>query len=198
MSWNGYEHNVLLRNLGCNSAAVPRMVDVAMALGADDVDDARGVATLDYDNDGDLDLAINHNPSDDGRLTTPAKLLRNDIGHGRSWLAVELVGSASGRDGAGARVIVHAKNLQMMRLRTVGSGYASQQSQRLYFGLDTASQVDRLEVHWPSGQRSTWTDLEDRQLVRVFEEGRLETMTLPRMAEANPDRVSEEDAAGGR
>ena len=184
MSWNGYENNVLLRNLGGSASEVsrsevPRFVDVAMALGADDRDDARGVATLDYDNDGDLDLAINHGPSDDGRLFTAAKLLRNDIGQRRAWLAVELVGDRSGRDAAGASVIVRAGELEMMRLRTVGSGYASQQSGRLYFGLDGASQVDELEVRWPSGERSTFHDLASRQLLRIHEDGTLETLSLP-------------------
>ena len=62
MSWNGYEHNVLLRNDGPDASGQLEFTDVAMALGADSDKDARGTAMADFDNDGDLDIVINNNP----------------------------------------------------------------------------------------------------------------------------------------
>ena len=170
MSWNGYEHNNLLRGEGCAADGTPRFTDVAMALGADDGGDARGLAIADYDNDGDLDIAINHNPGANGRAERAAAvLLRNDVGSSRGWLAVELEGTLSNRDAIGAVVRVEAGELTALRQVTAGSGYASQHGRRLYFGLGDAEHAERLTVRWPSGRRDSFTDLPARTLVRLVE-----------------------------
>ncbi len=106
ISWNGYEHNVLLRNEGMvpvegedkGKRETLRFTDVAMAVGADDMKDGRGMAVADFDNDGALDIVINDNPGDSGIVARarPA-LLRNNIGSRRNWLAVELTGTKSKR-----------------------------------------------------------------------------------------------------
>ncbi len=138
------------------------------------------MAAADFDNDGDLDLAINHNPGDNDILERRgAAFLRNRIGETRSWLAVELRGTRSNRDGVGARVTVEAAGERQLRQRTAGSSFASQQSQRLYFGLGEHARVDRLTVRWPSGQVDEFTDLEARRLARVTEGEGIEMVELP-------------------
>ena len=170
MSWNGWEANNLLRNEGPGADGIPRFSDVALAHGAIRSGDARGVAAADYDNDGDLDLAINHNPGDNELVERrKAAFLRNRIGETRSWLAVELRGTRSNRDGVGAMVTLETAGERQLRQRTAGSSFASQQSQRLYFGLGNHRRVDRLTVRWPSGLVEELTDLEARQLVRITE-----------------------------
>ena len=179
MSWNGYENNNLLRNEGCDENGVPRFSDVAMALGADDQKDARGLALADFDNDGDLDLAINHNVGDhDQEGLADAVLLRNDIGEQRGWLAVELRGVRSNRDAIGATVVVESAGGAQMGLVSAGSSYASQHSGRLLFGLGEHARVDRLTVRWPSGESHSLDDLPARRLVRLSEDGELEILTL--------------------
>lgn len=170
MSWNGYENNNLLRNEGSREDGSLRFSDVAMALGADDQQDARGIAIADFDNDGDLDLAINHNIGDhDKDGLADAVLLRNDIGEHRSWLAVELEGTRSNRDAVGAMVIVEAGEDRQLRHVSAGSSYASQHSQRLYFGLGEHGRVDRVTVRWPGGGTQVIEGLEARQVLRVVE-----------------------------
>ena len=56
ISWNGYEHNVLLRNEGPDANGTLEFTDIAMAAGADDDKDGRGMATADFDNDGRQDI----------------------------------------------------------------------------------------------------------------------------------------------
>lgn len=180
MSWNGFENNVLLRNEGKDGDGVPQFVDVAMALGADDSTDARGVAIADFDNDGDLDLAINHNPGDNDDVSRRrAVYLRNDIGNRRSWVAVELTGTRSNRDAVGAEVRLTAAGLPQLQVVKAGNGYASQSSRRLYFGLGDAERVDRLTVRWPGGEEETFEDLPARSLVRITQGEGMETAALP-------------------
>jgi hypothetical protein len=196
ISWNGYEHNVLLRNEGTkdNSAhdaaqeedGTLEFTDVAMATGADDIKDDRGVATADFDNDGDLDIFINTNPGDSG---DPAKahpvLLRNNVGQQRNWLAVELEGTgSSNRDAVGAMVTIETKAGKQLRLVTAGSSFASQQSSRLYFGLDRETQVNAITVLWPDGRAERFEQaqgqaLTARQLVRITEAKGIEAHALP-------------------
>jgi len=167
MSWNGYEHNVLLRNLGTDANGVPQYVDVAMGLGADGILDARGIAVVDYDNDGDLDIAINHNPGDNDRESVPVTLLNNGVATG-NWLTVALEGRASNRDAVGARVVRAFGEERAVR-RVGGSSYASQHDRRLHFGLGDHTRVDRLSVHWPSGLVEHYENLSTGQRIRLIE-----------------------------
>jgi len=180
-SWNGWERNNLLRNEGNGADGVPRFTDVAPALGADDDRDARGIAIADFDNDGDLDIVINHNPGATGDpVRARAKYLENEIGDRHQWLAVELVGGRGGnRDAVGAKIRATSGDLTLMQQVNAGSSYAAQHSQRLYFGLGGRTAVERLDVIWPSGLEETFTDLATRTLVRITEGEGLEVLALP-------------------
>ncbi len=195
MSWNGYEYNNLLRNEGCREATETagqeeapcalRFTDMAMALGADDRQDSRGVAVADYDHDGDLDIAINHNIGDRPQTPQgPAVLLRNDVGSAQGWLSVELEGTASNRDAIGAVVVAATGDWQLALQKSAGSSYASQQSGRLHFGLGEATQVDHLTVRWPSGATEHFENLPARSWIRIVEgQGiqKLEVRTRPQL-----------------
>jgi len=123
---------------------------------------SRGLATADFDNDGDLDLLVTN-------LDHSPVLLRNDGGNRRHWLRVKLIGSASNRAGYGARVRVVAAGLSQTAEARAGSSYLSSHDPRLHFGLGDAARVDLVEVHWPSGRVQKRTDLDPNQEV-VFRE----------------------------
>lgn len=185
ISWNGYEHNVLLRNEGTDSDGTLQFTDIAMAVGADDIKDARGMAIADFDNDGALDIVTNNNPGDSGDASKarPA-LLRNNTGARRNWLAVELEGSESNRDGVGALVLIETGKEKQVRLVSAGSGFASQNSARLYFGLGDKTQVDSVTVRWPNGRVERFEKLGDkviatRQLLSIKEGVGVRARALP-------------------
>ncbi len=174
LSWNGYENNVMLLNRGIEKGEdgpdIPHFTDVAMALGVDDVKDARGIAVFDFDNDGDSDIAVNHNPGDNGRDTEiPAVLYENRIGQQRNWLAVTLEGTTSNRDAVGAEVSLVAGKHRQFRYVRAGSAYAGQQSRRLYFGLDRTERVDELKIRWPNGTEEVFRDLEVNRFIHIIE-----------------------------
>ncbi len=180
ISWNGYEHNVLMRNEGRDSNGTLQFTDIAMAVGADDIKDTRGMAVADFDNDGALDIITNTNPGDSGDSSKarPA-LLHNNIGSSRNWLAVELEGTQSNRDAVGATVTIESGGEKQLRLLSAGSGFASQNSARLYFGLNDKTQIDALTVRWPSGRVERFENIKAKQLVRIVEGNRIEVVHLP-------------------
>ena len=187
MSWNGFENNNLLRNDGTGSDGVPRFTDVASSLGADDDRDGRGIAIADFDNDGDLDIVVNHNPGDTGDPERArARFLENDIGSRHQWLAVELVGTDGNRDAVGATVLATAGDLKQLRQVDAGSSYAAQHSQRLYFGLGERPGVETLEVRWPGGVTESFSDLQAGTLARITEGRGLEVLALPESTPAEP------------
>lgn len=184
LSWNGYERNVLLRNDGPDANGVPQFTNVAVALGADDIRDGRGMAIADFDNDGDLDIVIHNNPGDvlDDEDHARATMLRNNVGQHRSFLAVELQGTKSNRDGVGALVTLEAGGMKQVRHTSAGSGYAAQQSARLYFGLNEATRVDNLTVRWPSGLVERFENIGVRQLIHITEGRGMKVLTLQKRA----------------
>ena len=185
ISWNGYEHNVLLRNEGTDQNGRPRFADIAMATGADDDKDARGMSTADFDNDGDLDLVINNNPGDNGKVERArAVLLQNNVGQRREWVTVELEGTQSNRDAVGATVTIESAGQKQLRLMTAGSGFSSQHSARLYFGLNDQTQIQSLTVQWPRGQVQRFEQIDgqpikSKQLIKIKEGGAIEARGLP-------------------
>jgi hypothetical protein len=179
ISWNGYEHNVMMRNEGQGADGVLRFTDVGMAVGADDDKDGRGMAVADFDNDGALDIVINNNPGDSGiKERAHATLLHNNVGQRRNWLAVELQGTKSNRDAVGAEVRIEAGDSKQMRHVTAGSGYASQNTSRLYFGLDNKDKVQTMTVKWPSGLIQRFDNIPADHLVHITEGMSIQVLQL--------------------
>jgi hypothetical protein len=111
----------------------------------------RGVAFVDLDNDGRVDVVLAH-------MNEPAVLLRNVAPEKHSWLGLELVG-AGHADVVGARVVLEAGGRAQTRFARGGGSYASSSDRRLVFGLGRTDRIDKLSVTWPDGRRQEWGGL---------------------------------------
>ncbi len=108
----------------------------------------RGLATADYDNDGDLEMMVS-------TMNSSPELLRHLHKNPNHSILVKTVGAKSNRDGIGAEVKVIAGNLTQFDTVRSGGSYLSSSDLRLHFGLGPRSAIDRIEVQWPSGQTET-------------------------------------------
>jgi hypothetical protein len=107
----------------------------------------RGAAFGDLDDDGDIDIVVNHK---DGA----AALLRNDTPTGNHWIRLSLAGTLSNRDAVGALVQVELKSRTLSRQRKGGSSLESAHDPRLLIGLGQETEARKVTIRWPSGQVS--------------------------------------------
>ena len=123
-------------------------VDISSQVGEDlRVAVSRGLASADYDSDGDVDLLVTNNNG-------PVSLLRNDGGNRGHWLSVRLQGQGANRDGIGARVVLWTGGKRLVRERTSGGSYLASHDPRVHFGLGQDVVPDSLRVYWPDGSTS--------------------------------------------
>jgi hypothetical protein len=124
---------------------------------------SRGLALIDYDRDGDLDVAMTH-------IDGPPSLLRNEGGNMRNWISVRLIGVNSNRDGTGARLQVETGGMTLTRLANPFGSFQSQSSAWIHFGLGEAQFVDRLHIEWPRGRQLEYPDLQANRFYTIRED----------------------------
>jgi len=125
----------------------------------------RGIAYADFDNDGDLDLAITASNG-------PARLLRNENANQNDVLRVKLIGTKSNRDAIGAKVTATTNaGVNLTRLVKGGSSYLSQSELPVTFGLGKPGSTKsvRLQITWPSGGGDSLGDIKPNQFLTIQE-----------------------------
>ncbi len=142
------------------------MTEIARGVGLAQRSAAKGLITLDYDDDGDLDLFVVNNAG-------PPSLYRNDGGNANSWLRIRLVDEQSNRTPIGATIEVTPKIGGKSQIREIGvsSHFLGQSELVAHFGLGThESTIDTVTIRWPvSGQVTVLRDLPARATVIVRE-----------------------------
>ena len=130
----------------------------------------RAAAGADYDNDGDLDLAVSHNIS-------PVALLRDDTAAPGRFLGLDLR-TPSRIPPIGGRVEVHCDGRKTIRPIASGGSYLSSPDPRILVTLPPGSSPADVTIHWPSG-RIDRLSLEGDGYYRVLEGESPERMTPP-------------------
>lgn len=104
----------------------------------------RAMATLDFDRDGDLDVAVTNNDEE-------AELLRNEGGNANAWVGLRLVGAESNREGVGTRVEARVNEIHWMEEVRTASSFQAQNELTLYVGLGSLPELTGITLRWPSG-----------------------------------------------
>src|SRR5918996_1920459 len=136
----------------------PKFREAGADAGLDEVGGmvGRGSAAADYDNDGDLDIAVN---SIGGRIA----LLEN-TGTGGNWLEVAASGFRPG-------TVITARlpdGIELVRELQAGSSYLSTEDPRAHFGLGADTEVTELTITGPAGGTTTYRDVAANQLFEVW------------------------------
>jgi tetratricopeptide (TPR) repeat protein len=126
-----------------------RYYDFSGVSGLDFADDSRAFAVTDIDGDGCLDLVLK------SRLSPQVRVFQNNCGAARKAIAFRLRGVKSNRDAIGARVEVDGQ----AKFVSAGSGYLSQHTKALHFGLGERLTASLVRIQWPSGGSQEFRDL---------------------------------------
>lgn len=92
----------------------------------------------DLNNDGFLDIQIGQN------------VYFND-GNANNWIKVNLQGVQSNSNGIGARVEIYGAWGKQIRDIRSGEGFAHMNTLNAHFGIGTATEIDSVQIKWPSG-----------------------------------------------
>ena len=106
---------------------------------------SRGLATGDYDNDGDLDVLVSNNGE-------PPLLLRNDGRSENNWVGLYLKATVSNPEGVGAIITWESGGAKRRRLKTAGGSYLASHDPREILGIGDSAKTDSIEIKWPSGK----------------------------------------------
>jgi len=112
---------------------------------------ARGAATGDLDNDGDIDIVMFNNSG-------PARVLLNDVGSRRHWLGIRAIDSRYTRDAVQARIALAGQRGVTRTIQTDGS-YGVASDPRVLFGLGGETGARTVRVQWVGGQSEEFRDL---------------------------------------
>ncbi|MEM7168113.1 MAG: FG-GAP-like repeat-containing protein, partial [Planctomycetota bacterium] len=147
------------------STALPTLSFFFNSAGFTSSNSGRGLANLDYDNDGDQDLVLFN-------YSGPVQLFRNNVAGAPDahWLRIQL-GHGNEPDlppnGVGAVIHVTAGGISQMGRLDAGSNYQSQSELFAHFGLGTATLVDSILVEWPNGSSTVVLDVAADQTVFI-------------------------------
>jgi len=127
----------------------------------------RVAAWSDYDNDGDLDMAVGR----DGKN----RLFTNELSNGNHYLNIKLTGVTANRSGIGSiiklKATINGEPTWLLRDVNGQTGYGSQNSLRVHFGLGDATVVDSIIIDWAgSSTIDVFTDVPVDQFMQVTED----------------------------
>ncbi|MCA9217545.1 MAG: ASPIC/UnbV domain-containing protein [Planctomycetales bacterium] len=182
-SFSGRERNCCFLNVGAT-----RFANVSAATNLNLIDDGRGLASTDWDWDGRVDFWVTN------RTGPRVRFLKNEYSNQYEFLALRLTGKTSNRDGIGARVEVSVVGQDQPLIRTVraGSGYLSQSTKWLHFGLGRNAKVQGVTVRWPGGTAETFNNVQANNRYRLIEgTGIAEPWQAPKVGTWQSSRASE-------
>ncbi len=161
----GYSVSGKQRNRCYLSIGALGFANMSALSGIDLPDDARGVATTDWDGDGDADVVVTC------RSAPQIRILCNQLQSNNSFVHFDLIGTESNRDAIGARVELYlaGHNAPLVKSLTAGSGNLSQSSKRIMFGVGKSAEIEQAKIIWPNGNEQVFTGLVPNRRYEIVE-----------------------------
>jgi hypothetical protein len=141
--------NSLYENLGGKFTDISNNAGNALA----DKQVSRGVATADFDADGDLDFIISNNGG-------TAQIAFNETARKGNFIELWLEGEKSNRSAIGARIVAKIGDKTIQRQIMGSQSYLSISDFRAHFGLGEAQKIDEMTIFWLGGETQTIKDLQ--------------------------------------
>ena len=157
-TWNGHERNVFLANNRDGTFS-----DISGVAGLDFRDDSRAFVLADLDGDGRLEIILKN------RNAPQLRILRNAMGSLGNSIVLRLRGDKSNRDAIGTAVTVVSGSLRQTKYLQAGSGFLSQHTKELFFGLGENSGGVKATIHWPSGLTQEFENLPVNKRIEIHE-----------------------------
>ena len=157
-TWAGYQRNVFYLNNRDGTFA-----SCAGALGLDFPDDSRAFALADYDHDGRLEVFLKN------RTGPQLRLLRCELKDLGNSIAFRLRGTKSNRDAIGTVISIETELGRQTRHLQAGTGFCSQHSKEIFFGLGKTSGSIDARIRWPSGLVQEFHSLPVNHRVEITE-----------------------------
>ena len=137
-------------------------VETATDAGLTDTGQGRGVACVDFDRDGDIDIFISNNEW----LSDTNVFYENNLGAGNHYLEIRLTGCGANTACVGARIEINGGGTTQIREIRAGNQYVSQGPAEAHFGLGQVDVVD-ITVFWPDGTQSDLMGVTADQLLTI-------------------------------
>jgi tetratricopeptide (TPR) repeat protein len=157
-TWSGYERNVFYASNRDGTFS-----DVSGVVGLDFIEDGRAFALADFDHDGRQEVFLKN------RNAPQLRVLKNVMRELSPAISFYLQGTKSNRDAIGAVVAIETAAGRQTRTLQAGSGFLSQSSKELFFGLGDAKGLVQASIRWPSGLLQELHDLQPRHRIWVVE-----------------------------
>jgi tetratricopeptide (TPR) repeat protein/thiol-disulfide isomerase/thioredoxin len=157
-TWSGLERNVFYANNRDGTFS-----DVSAVVGMDFLEDGRAFALTDFDHDGRLEVFLKN------RNGPQLRVLKNVVKGLAPSISFRLRGTKSNPDAIGAAVTVETEVGRQTRMLQAGSGFLSQHTKEVFFGLGEAKGPVRASIHWPSGLVQELHDLQLNHRIWVEE-----------------------------
>ncbi|MEO2016835.1 MAG: CRTAC1 family protein [Fuerstiella sp.] len=164
--YEGLMPNLMFRNRGGQGFA-----NVTTAGGFGHLQKGHGVSFADLDNDGDQDIFIELGGALKGDGF--ANALFENQGFGNHWITVKLIGTRSNRSAIGARIrldiVENGTNRSIFKWVNSGGSFGANPLRR-EIGLGNASEIETLEVFWPTtGKQQRFRNVEVDQFIEIIE-----------------------------